>query len=729
MSVAVASIALALVSAAAQDTGRREAAVRRADSSAVVLEPLEVRASIVPTAGTLIRSGIPARITVLSRRELDAWRPRSLADALGSRAGVSLYDDLGSFSKPNLTTRGFSAGPTVGVPAGVSVFLDGVRQNEPDAQEVNFDLLPLDHVRRIELLSGTASLLGPNSLGGAINLVTDYGAGPPSGEVEVSAGSFDAYSAAGRASGRSRTGWDYYLSGGHEREDGWRRETGATRSNLFLNLGQRGPERGVALQAYGVRSRAETAGSLPESLFDPTPDANFTAGDFEQLDAEQLSLSGYAPMGRGHGGLTTYVRRSHATRFNVNQAPDPDVRSITTNSRLGATADWRRSVGLGGGTLALRFGVDAGANRVRIRIFNEAPGAGSSQPMQTLTTDARSPSWDAAGYTIADWRLGRVTFSAGTRYDLVRVPFENQLEPDDRTNNRFDHLSPRGGLSLDLGAGATAYASIGQSFRAPAILELACADPDASCPLPFALGEDPPLRPVQATTYELGGHWGSGGVVLSASAYWTELRNEIFFVASDRALLSGFFTNLGRTRREGVELEAESALARDRIHLYANYAWTRATFRTPASLFSIRSDEDFAGSPLAGPNDARPGDALSLVPEHQAKAGALVVLPGRLTAGVDARYVGRQWLRGDEANATTPLAPYFLANVRLGYTLGRWDVSGIVTNLFGTHRASFGTFNENRQTGELERFLTPLDARMVRVFVRLGFGRGAAQDQ
>ena len=39
-----------------------------------------------------------------------------MADALGSRAGVSLYDDLGSPYKLNLSTRGFTAGPTVGLP-------------------------------------------------------------------------------------------------------------------------------------------------------------------------------------------------------------------------------------------------------------------------------------------------------------------------------------------------------------------------------------------------------------------------------------------------------------------------------------------------------------------------------------------------------------------------------------------------------------------------------------
>ena len=60
-------------------------------------------------------------------------------------------------------------------------------------------------------------------------------------------------------------------------------------------------------------------------------------------------------------------------------------------------------------------------------------------------------------------------------------------------------------MSLEVGPGASVYASVGQSFRAPAVLELACADETAACPLPFALGDDPPLQPVVATTFEVGG--------------------------------------------------------------------------------------------------------------------------------------------------------------------------------------------------------------------------------
>src|SRR6476659_3410149 len=261
----------------AQQTDTTRTDTTRTDTTRVTqLKTIEVTSSIAPTAGPTIGSGIPARISTVTGAAIDAWEPRLLADALATQPGISLYDDLGSPFKLNLTTRGFNVGPVVGLPPGVPVLPDGVRQNEPDAAEVNFDLLPMEHVQKVELLSGSGSLLGPNSLGGAVNLITRRGSGPLEAEAELSGGSFGSYSGEASIDGLSRGGWDYYLAGGYENEDGWRQATGAENLNGFLNLGRRGPERGISFQGFGAESRAHTAGSVPESIFWRSPQTNFT---------------------------------------------------------------------------------------------------------------------------------------------------------------------------------------------------------------------------------------------------------------------------------------------------------------------------------------------------------------------------------------------------------------------------------------------------------------------
>jgi outer membrane receptor protein involved in Fe transport len=512
------------------------------------------------------------------------------------------------------------------------------------------------------------------------------------------------------------------LAGGYENEDGWREATGADNLNGFLNLGRRGPAHGISLQAFGAESNAETAGSLPESIFSTSPSTNFTIGDFDDLNQLQASVNGYTTLGSSRGSFTAYVRRSHAERFNVNQAPDNNVRSFTNNRTLGGNLDWRWTRPRSNGSFSLRLGADGAANRVHIELLEETPVVPTTS---TLTTDVHSPSYDVAGYALADLRLDQVTFSGGLRYDYIHIPFSNALDPSSDTTNTFTRLSPRGGISWEVGPGASAYMSIGQSFRAPAILELACADETAACPLPFALGDDPPLDPVVGTTFEVGGQLVRGPAIINASVYRTNVKDDISFIQSENAIFEGFFSNIGSTRREGFELSVQ-LVPSERLSLYANYAYTRATFRDPAEIFSVRADSAFVGAPLAGPNDVSIGDQLPLVPNHQLKFGGMVALPVGLQFGADARYTGSQWLRGDEANETTPLGGYFEGNLRAGFSRARWEISAVIANVLNSHRPIFGTFNENRQTGALERFLTPLNARSIKIIVRRAFG--AASD-
>ncbi len=715
----------------------------RADTAAVrELPPIEVVGSIAPAAGPTIGSGVPARVTTLDAAQVDAYEPRILSDALKQVAGFSTYDDLGSPYKLNLSSRGFFSSPVVGLPQGVAVFLDGVRMNEPEASQVNFDLLPMDHIQRIEILSGNGSLLGRNALGGAINLVTARGTGPTSGTVELSGGSYGAARGEAHVSGVSPGGVDWYVGGNYNREDGWRQDTGEEGYQGFVNLGKLGETSGVRFQGFYSRDRAEPAGSLPESVFE-NADSNLTTGDFDNLWAFQGSVQAYKQFGLGRASGTIYFRRHRAERFNVNQADDPDALGISYNTSVGYTADYRWTTVLNETTaLSLRGGVDGEITRVRIDIFSDSTKFGGSRD---LTTRARSPLWDIAPFLAADLTLGKATLSAGARYDYVRIPFSNLLDPAGDTTATYKRFNPRVGASVEVAPGASVFASWGQAFRAPAVIENACADPKAPCPLPFALGDDPPLQPVKASTVEAGMRYGHQGFSASASAYYTSVRNDIFltpFGNEDEpagSTIDGFFVNLDKTRRVG--LEAAAAYSFPRGHsVYLNYSFTRATFQSDAAIFSIRSAEDAGGEPVINPfptgNEVVPGDRFPLVPEQQIKFGGLARVGQYLSVGADGRYTGKQYLRGDEANVTPQLDGYFVADARVGVEIGRWEINGIVTNLFQNESAIFGTFNidQGNPAGlTVERFLTPNARRAFRVVVRTTLGgpgtrRGAVGD-
>jgi len=704
----------------------------KADTTAHDLPPIEVVGSIAPAAGPTIGSGVPARVTTLNEGQVDAYEPRILSDALKSVAGFSTYDDLGSPYKLNISSRGFYSSPVVGLPQGVAVFLDGVRMNEPEASQVNFDLLPMDHIQRIEILSGNGSLLGRNALGGAINLVTARGTGPTSGTIELSGGSFGAARGEAHVGGLSRGGLDWYVGGNYNREGGWRDATGAQGYQGFVNVGKLSETSGIRFQGFYSLDSAETAGSLPESIFAESPDSNLSPGDYEKLWAYQGSLQAYKQFGLGRASATVYYRRHRAQRFNVNQEDDPDAFGISYNTSFGYTADYRWTTLLDEKTaLSLRGGVDGEVTRVEISLFADSTkfGAGLTQ-----TTLARSPLWDVAPFVAADLTRGKVTLSAGARYDYVKMPFENELDPTSDTTSTYKRFNPRIGASVQVTPGGQLFASWGQAFRAPAVIENACADPEAPCPLPFALGDDPPLEPVKASTFEGGFRYSNARWSFSGSAYYTDVKDDIILTpfgeggAPVGSTIDGFFVNVDKTRRVGVEA-ASGYTFRHGHSLYLNYSYTQATFQSDAEIFTVRSADEVDGEPVLNPfpteNAVTPGNRFPLVPDHQVKFGGLARIGEYLSVGADGRYTGKQYLRGDEANVTDQLDGYFVADARVGVEFGRWEINGVVTNVFQKGSAIFGTFNINQGNPAglvVERFLTPNTRRAFRLVVRTTLG-------
>src|SRR5437667_169315 len=135
----------------------------------------EIRVPPWPEPETLPPSSTPSRVDTLTGPELTRDRPSVLPDALERLPGVTLQSEQGNRLQPNLAVRGFTASPVTGLPQGLSVFLDGVRLNEPTVEEVNFDLIPLEDIERVDVIRGPSVLFGRNTLGGAVNMVTRRG--------------------------------------------------------------------------------------------------------------------------------------------------------------------------------------------------------------------------------------------------------------------------------------------------------------------------------------------------------------------------------------------------------------------------------------------------------------------------------------------------------------------------------------------------------------------------
>src|SRR5712691_6352762 len=180
---------------------------RAPTEKALELEPVVVTATVAPTP--LGRTTAP--VTVISREQIEAQQATSVTELLRQVPGVHIDQAGGRGGISSVYVRGSDPNFTV-------VLLDGVKVNDPTNSRggsFDFSTLSTDNIERIEIVRGPLSAIyGSDALGGVINIITRYGAGAPSGSVEVSAGRFDYYRTLLQASGTLGL-MDYAVSGSY----------------------------------------------------------------------------------------------------------------------------------------------------------------------------------------------------------------------------------------------------------------------------------------------------------------------------------------------------------------------------------------------------------------------------------------------------------------------------------------------------------------------------------
>ena len=247
---------LALASTAAT------AAAQAPPAPDVTLPPLRVVAPTRLPGDPLPASSVPAAIDVIPGDALRGTEATTLPRALARLPGATISDEQGNTHQLSIGLRGFQATSVTGVPQGVSVFVDGVRVNEPTVEEVNFDLLPLDDIDRVELIRGTSAVFGRNTLGGAVNIITRRGENRREIVPEIEAGSFGRQKYRLRVSGAEGP-IAYYVGGSYFREDGWREQSASRLGKMFAKVGLRQDDTDLTLSYQRAENRIEQPGSLP----------------------------------------------------------------------------------------------------------------------------------------------------------------------------------------------------------------------------------------------------------------------------------------------------------------------------------------------------------------------------------------------------------------------------------------------------------------------------------
>jgi outer membrane receptor protein involved in Fe transport len=261
----------------------------------------------------------------------------------------------------------------------------------------------------------------------------------------------------------------------------------------------------------------------------------------------------------------------------------------------------------------------------------------------------------------------------------------------------FSRFNPAAGVTFSPSRDMNLYASYGEGSRAPTSIELGCADPGQPCKLPNAMTGDPPLDMVVTRTVEAGLRGNRRGIRWHGGYFHADNHNDILFVLAEQTGF-GYFTNFGKTRRQGIELSAERQLRR--VTLGVGYTFLDATFQSEETLNgegNSTNDAAIEGRPgLEGSIEVEPGDRMPLIPRHSLKVFADVQLTHALSLDVDVVGVSQSYARGNENNRHEGDGTYYLGPgtspaygiLSLGgrYKLTRWlQLVGQINNVFDHH--------------------------------------------
>ena len=231
------------------------------------LDRIEVTATPIP--GTTIDAAqLPYMVQSAANGELSRGRSNNLSDLLQRRfVGVDGNDVQGSPFQNDLTFHGFRASALPGASQGVSVYLDGVRFNEPFADIVSWDMLPESAINAVTLMPGSNPLFGPNTLGGAVVLSTASGLTAPGLQGEVSIGSGARKRLDASYGLASQDGWHGFVAVTGFDENGWRDASEGRLGTLFGKVGKQGEQTDWSLSVLHGRSRLIGNGLLPDTRY------------------------------------------------------------------------------------------------------------------------------------------------------------------------------------------------------------------------------------------------------------------------------------------------------------------------------------------------------------------------------------------------------------------------------------------------------------------------------
>ena len=689
------------------------------------------------------RDTVPGQTQVLTGKDVSLQGPPSATRALENQTqGVHLDNASGNPFQPDLFYHGFEVSALQGTPAGLAVYLNGARFNNPFGDTVNWDLIPDLAIDRMEL-EGANPVFGLNALGGALNVRLKDGFSYQGGEIDVFGGSF------GQMAGQFQYGRKIgdtavYLAGSGLNEQGWRDAQSSRLRQFYGDIGWRGEQAELHVNVDIAETNLNGPGTVPIDLLNADPRAQFTGpnaisnnyarlgltGNDDISDTTSVQLLGYyenlqqllangngSPLAPCGGGSSFLCASSGSVA--TDPAGNPIAASLGPNGVYGSLVT-QSTITNGYGTSLQLTNSDTLFDRANqfiagasfdgaVTTFGATTYSGGLDP---LTRDFTGPpiAIGLADGSVAPVRAGitdayygifltdtlaitpKLSATLSGRFNVAEIDIKDLAGTALTGNHPYERFNPAAGLTYKLTPDVTLYGGYAESNRAPTPAELTCSSPSAPCSLASFFTGDPNLKQVVAHSWEFGlrGAFApqpDAKITWNVSGFRADTSNDIMFTQS-AVLGTGYFQNIGTTRRQGVD--AGARLTTPRWLAWIDYSYTQATFQ---SRF-LQSSPYNPGADANGNIAIHPGDQLPGVPAHMLKLGVQYKATDQLTLGAIGVANSGQYLFGDGANLTPTLPAYFRLDLNASYQVTKnFQLFVLVQNALDARYYTYGTFS------------------------------------
>ena len=291
-----------------------------------------------PLPGILIdRKDVPNTSQKITETQIQENLTKTITDLMNENfSGISVKDlQNGAFQK-NVDYRGYTASPLLGESQGISVYLDGVRINESFGDTVQWELVPENAIKQIDLMSSNPAF-GLNALGGSLALTTKKGLDFKNKEFVDTVnkyGSFN-YTSELMEYGYGTDTFGTYTSIELERDGGWRDHSDGEISRFYTNYGFEKDSYDINFSFLGGNTDLNGNGVTPIELLQKDREAVFTWPD---KTSNKMSLfygnSNFYTANDGIVSTNFYHKRLYRTTYNADEV---DAEECAEDSAADAT--------------------------------------------------------------------------------------------------------------------------------------------------------------------------------------------------------------------------------------------------------------------------------------------------------------------------------------------------------------------------------------------------------